>query len=68
MYQLDMNTNTALEGQADRIRAVNAYGSDQSTPAATPRRPLYSRPVQAAVALAVAAPAFMLLAWGVLAR
>ena len=68
MYQLDLNTNTALEGQADRIRAVNAYGADQTPPAATLRRPLYSRPVQAALALAVAAPAVMLIAWGVLAR
>ncbi len=67
MYPLDINTNTALEGQADRTRAVNAYGSHQSTPAAMPR-PALNTPAQAALALAVVAPVMALMAWGLLAH
>ena len=68
MVQFDVNINTALQGQADRVRAVSAIGSTQSTPASTPRRWFSSRPAQAAVALGVAAPIVMLMAWGVLAH
>lgn len=68
MYQFDVNINTALQGQADRVRAVSAIGATQSTPASPARRWLSSRPAQAALALGVTAPLVMLMAWGVLAR
>ena len=31
MYQIDTNINTALERQADHVRAVKAYGSRGAT-------------------------------------
>jgi hypothetical protein len=70
MYQLDTNINTAVEHQADRVHAVQAYGSRQAASQWTadsqgqPSRIA----VKATLVLAAAAPVVALLAWGLLAH
>jgi hypothetical protein len=58
MYQLDPNTNTAIERQLDHVRAVNAYGSQRPTqqPASSP----------ASLMVAVAAPIILLVVLGLM--
>ena len=74
MYTFDLNTNTAIERQADRVRAVRAYGShSDSQPAAsswTHERTGRTSPIsaRAALALAAAAPGLLIVVWGLLAR
>ena len=74
MYTFDLNTNTAIERQADRVRAVQSYGShSDSQPAAsawTQERTGRASPVSArtVLALAAAAPALLITVWGLLAR
>ena len=69
MYQLDMNTNMAIEHQARRVREVQAYGSGQAAAAWTSddKGEPSGAGVKAALALAATAP-IMLLAWGLMAR
>ena len=69
MYQLDMNTNTAIERQARRVREVQAYGSGRSAAAWTADGlgQASGGGVKAALALAAAAP-IVLLAWGLMAH
>lgn len=74
MYQLDTNINTAVERQADRVRAVQAYGSRQGqeniapswTPDGASRPNLVAR--KAVLVLAAAVPIVLVVAWGLLAR
>ena len=74
MYQLDTNINTAIERQADRVRAVQAYGTRQMPEQAAPSWAVDERgqtnPVarKATVALAVAVPIALLVVWGLLAH
>jgi len=60
MYQLDTNTNTAIERQLDHVRAVNAYGSQRATqqPASSP----------ASLMLAIATPFILLAVLGLIAH
>ncbi len=69
MYQLDPNINSAVERQADRVRAVQAYGSGHAASAWTndEKGQTNRAAVQATLALAAAAP-IVLLAWGLMAR
>jgi hypothetical protein len=69
MYQLDMNTNMAIEHQAHRVREVQAFGSGQAAAAWTMDRlgEASGAGVKATLALAAAAP-MVLLAWGLMAR
>ena len=74
MYSYDVNTNTAIERQADRVRAVQAYGSrqaqgqaDQAWMADNAGRTSPLAP-KIALALAAAAPIMLVVAWGLLAR
>jgi hypothetical protein len=73
MYSNDMNINIAMERQADRVHAVQAYGTTE-----TSEQPALTWPVRdmapaqrvarrAVLALATAAP-IVLLAWGLMAR
>ena len=67
MYNLDINTNTAIERQADRMNAVQAYGSGKSAASWTDgnqRQPT----AKLTVALAAATPIVALLAWMLVAR
>jgi hypothetical protein len=66
MYNLDPNINTALERQAERVRAVRAYGTSPETERSTlasavedrgPSRRVRSR---LAVALAAAVPIMLI--------
>jgi hypothetical protein len=74
MYQLDTNINAAIERQADRVRAVNAYGSRQATRHAAPSWPTdatgQTNPVarQATLALAGAASIGLIVVLGLLAH
>jgi hypothetical protein len=65
MYPLDTNINTALERQADQVRAVRAYGSGHAAAARIAGEQRTA--VRATVALAAATP-IVLLAWGLMAR
>jgi len=69
MYQLDMNTHTAIERQARRVREVQAFGSGQTAAAwtADDHGLASGTGVKATLALAAAAP-MVLLAWGLMAR
>jgi hypothetical protein len=58
MYQIDTNINTALERQADHVRAVKAYGSRGATEQADRS--------WASLVLAVAAPIAVLVALGLM--
>ncbi len=60
MYHIDSNINTAIERQADQVRAVQAFGTSQ-TPAAESRSVL-------ALAAAAATPLIVLAVWGLLIR
>jgi hypothetical protein len=73
MYSFDTNINTAIERQADRVRAVQAYGSRRS--AAAQSAPSQSADGQggmsrmagkATLALAAAAPIVVLVVSGLL--
>ena len=74
MYQLDININTAVERQADRVRAVNAYSSRQTAHQSAPSwaEDGATQPNRIAgrvtLALAVAAPVVTLMVWGLLAH
>lgn len=65
MNPLDIHLTTALDRQADHVRAVEATSGDQPGPAAA--RWLRT-PGQAMLAFAVVAPVMLLAAWGLLAR
>ena len=68
MYALDTNINTAFERQADRVHAVQAYGTGQAAAGWTGNKSQTNRvAVQATLVLAAAAP-IVLLAWGMMAR
>jgi hypothetical protein len=69
MYQLDMNTNIAIERQVRRVREVQAYGSGQAAAAWTAENQgaINATGVKATLALAAAAP-ITLLAWALTAR
>jgi hypothetical protein len=74
MYQLDTNINTAVERQANRVRAVKAYGSHLATEQAGPSWAVddmgQTNPVarKATLAVAVAAPIVLLVVWGLIAH
>ena len=69
MYSYDTNINTAIERQADRLRAVQAYGSRRLQAPATDGTG-QSNPVarKFALALAAATPIMLVVAWGLSAR
>ena len=70
MYQLDTNINTAVERQADRVRAVQACGTGHAAAAWTTgdNGQTNTSAAKAIVALAAAAPIVALLAWVMVAR
>jgi hypothetical protein len=74
MYQLDTNINTAIERQADRVRAVQAYGTRQMPAQAAPSWAVddmgQTNPVarQATLALAAAASIGLIVVLGLLAH
>jgi hypothetical protein len=74
MYTFDTNTNTAIERQADRVRAVQAYGlrqgHEQAAPAWTADSPRRTSSVagKATLALAAAAASALLVVWGLMAH
>jgi hypothetical protein len=74
MYSSDSNTNCAIELQADRVRAVQAYGSRQMPEDAASSWAVddigQTNPVarKATLALAVAAPVVLLVVRGLMAH
>jgi len=58
MYQIDTNINTAIQRQADQVRAVQAFGSDRAT---EPVGPAWT-----SVALAVVAPIILIAVLGLM--
>ncbi|MCC7360471.1 MAG: hypothetical protein IT317_13395 [Anaerolineales bacterium] len=64
MYPLDAHLAAALDRQADHVRAVEAAST--YSPVQSARR--LSAPARAGIALAVAAPVMLLMAWGLLVR
>jgi hypothetical protein len=67
MFHIDPNTNTALQRQAERVRAVRAYGNtprpEQFAPDWGAERPGPSRRVRRmALALAAVAPIVLIVA------
>jgi hypothetical protein len=73
MYTLDTNTNTAIERQADWVRAVQAYDSHSDSQSAasswtnehTGHRSAAS--ARAALALGASAPVALIVVWVLLA-
>jgi hypothetical protein len=74
MYNFDTNINTAIERQADRVRAVQAYGSRQSAAQSAPSQRSDGQggtsriAGKATLALAAAAPIVLLVVSWLLAR
>ena len=74
MYSFDSNTNCAIELQADRVRAVQAYGTRQMSEQAAPSWAVddtgQTNPVarKAILALAVVAPVVLFVVWGLIAH
>ena len=74
MYSIDTNTNTAIERQADRVRAVNAYGTGKNAAHAAAEWGAEAQGAPSALrgkltlALAAVAPVVLIAAWGLLAH
>ena len=74
MYSFDSNTNAAIELQADRVRAVQAYGTRQMPEDAAPswaaEGTSRTRPVarKATLALAAAAPIVLIVVLVLMSR
>jgi hypothetical protein len=74
MYSFDASINTAVERQADRVQAVQAYGTRQTAAQFGPsqttngKRGMSRFAGKATLALAAAAPIVLLVVSGLLAR
>ena len=73
MYHLDPNINTAVERQANRMHAVRAFRSNQSSQQAAPswtssQSQTNRITAKVTLALTAAAPIVLALAWALAAR
>jgi hypothetical protein len=67
MYELDTNINAALERQAGRVRAVQAFGVRGAGENEGPN-PLSTLARSVALTVAAAAPIIVIAVWGVFVR